>query len=45
MNTKELIESGVIELYCLGIASEDEVRLVEQLSKKDPCHTGRDCLH
>jgi len=36
MNTKELIESGVIELYCLGIASEDEVRLVEQLSKKDP---------
>ncbi|MBA2407749.1 MAG: hypothetical protein H0V65_07135 [Chitinophagales bacterium] len=32
MTAKELIESGIIELYCLGIASSDERILVEQLA-------------
>ena len=36
MSTKEIIESGIIELYCLGIASKEEQSLIEQLAKKDP---------
>lgn len=35
MNAKELIESGIIELYCLGIASKEEKLLVEQLAEED----------
>lgn len=35
MNAKNLIESGVIELYCLGIASDEEVKVVEALAAKD----------
>ncbi|MEO6167582.1 MAG: cupin domain-containing protein [Chitinophagales bacterium] len=35
MTAKDLIESGIIELYCLGIASEEEQLLVEQLSVHD----------
>lgn len=36
MNVKELISSGVIELYCLGIASDEERSVVEELMLKDP---------
>ena len=32
MEIKVLIESGVLEMYCLGIASEEEKQLVETLS-------------
>lgn len=35
MTAKELIESGIIELYCLGIASEEEKLLVDQLAVHD----------
>jgi mannose-6-phosphate isomerase-like protein (cupin superfamily) len=35
MNGKELIESGIIELYVLGIADQDEVALIEQLAGND----------
>ncbi len=32
MTAKELIESGIVELYCLGIASDDERLLVESMA-------------
>lgn len=32
MTAKELIESGIVELYCLGIASEEERLLVESVA-------------
>ena len=35
MNSDELISSGLIEMYCLGLASADEVRLVEKLAATD----------
>lgn len=35
MTAKDLIESGIIELYCLGIASDEEQLLVEQLAAHD----------
>ncbi|MBK9732587.1 MAG: cupin domain-containing protein [Chitinophagaceae bacterium] len=35
MTSRDLIASGVIELYCLGIASEEENLLVEQLALND----------
>jgi anti-sigma-K factor RskA len=36
MNKKELIESGVLELYAMGMASEEEVKMVESFIIKDP---------
>lgn len=35
MNSKELIESGILESYALGIASDDERRQVEFLLRND----------
>ena len=35
MNSQELISSGIIELYCLGIASDEERLLVEELANGD----------
>lgn len=34
METKSLISSGIIELYCMGIASDDDKILVEQAAAK-----------
>ena len=36
MNQQELIESGFIELYCLGVASEEEKRTVEEMAHRYP---------
>lgn len=36
MNIKEYISSGVIEAYVLGIATDDEVREIEQLKTQYP---------
>ncbi|MBL7933555.1 MAG: anti-sigma factor [Bacteroidia bacterium] len=36
MNTKEVIESGILESYVLGSASVDEVALVQDLCRKHP---------
>ncbi|MBX7108019.1 MAG: cupin domain-containing protein [Chitinophagales bacterium] len=36
MSVADLIESGIVELYCLGIASEEENLLVEQLAVDSP---------
>ena len=36
MIIKEIIESGIIEMYCLGVASEDEKKLVDSLASKHP---------
>lgn len=36
MNIKEYISSGVIEAYVLGIATDDEVREIEQLKSQYP---------
>ena len=36
MSVADLIESGIVELYCLGIASEEEKLLVEQLAADSP---------
>ena len=35
MDIKDFIESGIIEIYCMGSATEEEVRLVEKLSKEN----------
>jgi quercetin dioxygenase-like cupin family protein len=35
MSVKELIESGILELYCLGIASEEERAIVDSLADRD----------
>jgi len=35
MNARELIDSGIIELYVLGIADDADRALVESLAKKD----------
>jgi quercetin dioxygenase-like cupin family protein len=35
MNAKELIDSGIIELYVMGIADDDECMLVETLAQQD----------
>ncbi|HYV91846.1 MAG TPA: cupin domain-containing protein [Chitinophagales bacterium] len=35
MNAKELIDSGIIELYVMGIAGDDECVLVETLAQED----------
>jgi quercetin dioxygenase-like cupin family protein len=32
MNLREFIESGIIEMYCMGIASEEETVLVEKMA-------------
>ena len=32
MEIKNLISSGIIEIYCLGLASEEEIKLVEKFS-------------
>ena len=31
MSVKEIIDSGILEMYCLGIASDDEKALIEKL--------------
>ena len=36
LSSKEYIESGILELYILGIASEDETKDVERISSIDP---------
>ena len=36
MNSKEFIESGILELYILGIASNAEQQEVELMAKTDP---------
>lgn len=35
MTAQDLIESGIVELYCLGIASDDEKKLVEEMAAID----------
>ena len=35
MSVKELIDSGILELYCLGIASEEEKALVDSFAEKN----------
>ena len=35
MNTKELIESGLLELYCVGATSAEENALVEIMLSED----------
>lgn len=35
MEIKEFISSGIIEMYCLGIATEDERRQVEKLASEN----------
>lgn len=35
MTAQDLIESGIVELYCLGIASDDEKKLVEEMAAAD----------
>lgn len=35
MTAQDLIESGIVELYCLGIASDDEKKLVEEMAVAD----------
>jgi anti-sigma-K factor RskA len=39
LNVKEIIESGVLELYVLGIASEQEIQLVEECIAQYPNET------
>ena len=34
MEIKDLISSGIIEIYCLGLASEDEIKLVLKFSQE-----------
>lgn len=36
MSVADLIESGIVELYCLGIATVEENMLVEQLAADSP---------
>lgn len=36
MELEELLSSGIIEMYCMGLASEDEKRLVELFASKHP---------
>ena len=36
LSSKEYIESGILELYILGITSEDETKDVEMMSSIDP---------
>ena len=36
LSSKEYIESGILELYILGITSEDETKAVEMMASSDP---------
>ncbi len=36
LSSKEYIESGILELYILGITSEDETKDVEMMASSDP---------
>ncbi len=36
LNSKEYMESGILELYVLGIATEDETKDVEMMASSDP---------
>lgn len=35
MNIEEILSSGVIEMYCLGLASDDEKKFIEDLASKN----------
>ncbi len=34
MEIKDFISSGILEVYCLGLASQDEIKLVEKFSRE-----------
>jgi quercetin dioxygenase-like cupin family protein len=34
MNLKDFIESGVIEMYCMGLTSEEETQMVDMMASK-----------
>ncbi|MBC8047476.1 MAG: hypothetical protein H7Y00_11825, partial [Fimbriimonadaceae bacterium] len=36
MNVQNIIESGLLELYCLGVVSEQEKDLIEQFASEHP---------
>ena len=36
LSSKEYIESGILELYILGITNEDETKAVEMMASSDP---------
>lgn len=36
LSSKEYIESGILELYVLGITSEDQTKAVEMMASSDP---------
>ena len=36
MNLKAFIESGILEMYCMGLTSDEERRMVEQLAAEYP---------